>query len=97
MYHSISDIIGGMKIHHEFNDNRQWGRYGHHTKEIDGKRVYDESYWDREKQLEKETFAHLYEAFMGNSEKRQIIRNVMPKTCDAFINVLKKYGGAYGI
>lgn len=97
MYHSISDIIGGMKIHHEFNDNRQWGRYGHYTKEIDGKRVYDESYWDREKQLEKETFAHLYEAFMGNSEKRQIIRNVMPKTCDAFINVLKKYGGAYGI
>lgn len=97
MYHSLSDIIGGMRIHHEFNDNKQWGKYGHHTKEIGGKRVYDESYWDREKQLEKETFAHLYEAFMGNTQKRDILKNVMPKTCDAFSKVLRKYGGAYGI
>lgn len=104
LLHSVSDIFDGMKIEKEFGEFK-WGPFGHTKKMRDangtelrderGIVLLDESYWDREYALEKETFAHMYEAAMGNINKQQFMKDLLPETYRTFLNLLNLYGGKY--
>lgn len=72
-YHSVSDIIGGL------TNNKCVGKYGHFKKD----------YWNKPHKLEKEAFAHFYEATIRNdTEKLERIKYVFPNAYKEFEKVV---------
>ena len=88
--HSLSDIVGGMKIHEVFGDTKQWGRFGHWPEEENG---VIKDYWSTPFSLERETFAHMFEASMGAEKKKQLLQYFLPNTWSVFLSLLNQYGG----
>jgi hypothetical protein len=59
--------------------NRCRGRYGHET-----------GYWDRDNALEKEAFAHFFEAYARNDvEKIDILSQIFPSAREEFLKLLE--------
>lgn len=71
-YHAVSDLLGGL------TDNQCKGRYMHYN-----------SYWRKnESRLEKEAFAHFFEASF-NTEKIKLVREFFPTAYEAYEEVIK--------
>lgn len=75
VFHSISDIVGGI------TNNECVGRYGHKQKD----------YWQKPNVLEKEAFAHFYEATIRNDkDKLDAIRSMFPNAYGEFERLVEK-------
>ena len=73
-YHSVSDIVGGI------TNNDCIGGYGH----------FNTEYWNRPHALEKEAFAHFYEAYVRNDIKKiELLREMFPSATQEFFRLLR--------
>lgn len=73
-FHSVSDIIGGI------TNNKCRGRYGH----------FGKGYWNKPYSLEKESFAHFYEAYIRNdTEKIKVLSEMFPTANQEFLALLR--------
>lgn len=72
--HSVSDLCGGI------TQNKCMGNHGH----------YGDGYWDVQGRLEREAFAHFYEATIRNDTKKiSYIKSVFPNAYDIFEKMIE--------
>ena len=74
-YHIISDLFGGL------TNNECMGHYGYRN----------EGYWKKPGKLEKEAFAHFFEALARNDAvKIETVKSVFPNAFGEFIRLLEE-------
>lgn len=74
IYHSVSDLTGAL------SNNKCIGKYAH----------YNPNYWNAPNKLEKEAFAHFFEATARNDmEKIEVIKAIFPNAYEQFLKLLE--------